>query len=227
MKDYSIISQVGMRIGDDRFFIIDNRDGKLFLNDVEVLEDFLSPEFENFSIEYQGSRRLITNYWFHLGEGKKINIRANNRNKMLFVNMSGAFPEGTSGLLGSPHEKELLFRDGTTVMKKKEGQFQEEEIVNRFAESWQVRDTDPKLLKGDREPQFPSKCMYEDTPFDLRAGRRLRRRSKEVSTPVVSKEQAEEACQNAPAGDFFNACVFDTIATGDLELFEDPFYRAV
>ena len=33
--------------------------------------------------------------------------------------------------------------------------------VNAFTKTWQVRDSDPRLFNTNRDPQYPSKCVYD------------------------------------------------------------------
>ena len=90
----------------------------------------------------------------------------------------------------------MLARDGTTELSD----------PNEFGQEWQVRTHEPRLFQNsERYPQYPQKCVLPD----LRAaGRRLGH--------SLALEAAEEACAHWTKNK--NECIFDVMATGDLEL---------
>lgn len=216
-RKWSIIEAVVVSAGDDVVEIDNN--GKLLMNGSPV-KGLRSKSF-NFSKKFVGTAKQIINYVFDFGDGKLLEVKSNTRNNMVFANMSGNFPKGTVGLLGSPQEPGLFARDGTDMNAGD---------VNEFAESWQVRDTDRQLFQNTRIPQYPNKCIYdtsevrdylEEVTAYLRHGRR---RLDEINT--VTLEQAVAACATINSGPFKTFCEEDIMATGDLELADDPFYRS-
>ena len=107
--------------------------------------------------------------------------------------------EDSTGMMGHFHTGTMLARDGVTVM----------EDSNAFGQEWQVLDTEPMLFQTVRAPQYPDNCVL---PGD--ATSQLRRRLEENG---IEKVAAERAC--APlVGAQLDACVFDVMATGDLDM---------
>jgi hypothetical protein len=95
-----------------------------------------------------------------------------------------------------------LSRDGKTVMSD----------ANAFGQEWQVLDTDPTLFQTARLPQHPQKCIMPSA----KATSTLRRRLEESSMDQLAA--AEKACAHWGKGK--DDCVFDVLATGDLEMAE-------
>jgi hypothetical protein len=163
--------------------------------------------------EEKGTRRLIVSYSFDLGHGRVINVQANKKRSMMFVRTSGVFPAETTGMLGSPKiNSEMVSRDGRKLS---------EIDANTYGESWQVKDTDVQLFKERLGPQYPQKCMYEDAPG---ATAQLRGRRKLLARKTVTMEEARAACASIISATKRELCVEDTIAMGDLEIKDDPFY---
>jgi hypothetical protein len=133
---------------------------------------------------------------------------------MLFVDMNGSFAD-SEGLLGADPKdgKPLLARDGTTDLT---GHW------NTYGEEWQVNDVDPKLFQDmKRYPQYPESCLYtaeKKNSYVRGRGRRL------METNMVSIEAATDACAHLEKDHMKAFCVDDVMATGDLDLVEDPFY---
>ena len=104
------------------------------------------------------------------------------------------------GLLGDFKTGKTLARDGATVMND----FWE------FGQEWQVLPSEGMLFDRVSKPQFPEKCQMPDDP----RGERRRR----LGEMVVSEEQAEAACAHlADAGDRKD-CVYDVLATQDVDM---------
>jgi hypothetical protein len=94
-----------------------------------------------------------------------------------------------------------LGRDGETVIGTKSS-------PNVFGQEWQVRDTEPMLFQTIRHPQYPVECTMPD-PTTLAKSRMLR-------ASKVTIFEAEEACANS--GPDMDTCIFDVMATGDLDM---------
>ena len=102
----------------------------------------------------------------------------------------------SKGLLGDFLTGNKLARDGKTVLAD----------PNAFGQEWQVRHDEPKLFMSTRLPQHPATCNMPNT---VKAkGRRL--------GESIAKETAELACEKWGAQK--DLCVFDVLATGDLEI---------
>ena len=120
------------------------------------------------------------------------------------------------GLMGTYVGGKLIGRDGVTLHEVMDGK------SNDFGVEWQVRDTDPQLFATSRAPQWPAKCIYpEDVPIDVQEKRRWLRKFIDNHRRLneISAEEAIAACAKWPA-DERRMCVFDVMASGDLELAE-------
>jgi hypothetical protein len=209
---YSYISAAAVRIGTDVLEAKD--DGSIIINGLPLAED---GTFAGFPVikTIKGSQKKIFVYDLILGEDDKtIQIRANLKTGMLFVDMIGNFNKDSVGLMGRAGLTRgfLLARDGVTNLA---GEW------NTFGEEWQVHTNEPKLFAENRAPQHPAGCLYE-SQHQTKA--HLRRRLMDDSmNAVMTIELATKACENL-VGRKKDFCISDVMATGDLELAEDPFY---
>ena len=215
--DYSYISGAAVKIGDDVLEVSD--EGELIVNGESMVHGSAGMTFAGLHAitkTMKGSNQRITAYNLDLGNDMSIEIRVNAKNGMLFVDMNGSFAD-SEGLLGAdPKEgKPLLARDGTTDLTNH---------WNTYGEEWQVNDVDPKLFQDTkRHPQYPESCVYKaekKNSYVRGRGRRL------METNVVSIEAATDACAHLEKDHMKAFCVDDVMATGDLDLVEDPFYGA-
>ena len=213
--DYSYISGAAVKIGDDVLEVSD--EGELIINGESIVPGIDVMTFAGLHAitkTMKGSNWRITAYNLDLGNNMSIEIRVNAKNGMLFVDMNGSFAD-SEGLLGAdPKEgKPLLARDGTTDLTG---------YWNTYGEEWQVNDVDPKLFQDTkRHPQYPESCVYKaekKNSYVRGRGRRL------METNVVSIEAATDACAHLEKDHMKAFCVDDVMATGDLDLVEDPFY---
>lgn len=85
-------------------------------------------------------------------------------------------------------------------------------------------DTEPKLFQENRIPQYPAGCRYETKQSTKRLRRRRRLMELKEDEEVVTIETATDACSKA-SGRQKEFCIGDIMATGDLELAQDPFYH--
>jgi hypothetical protein len=209
--DYSYISGAAVKIGPDVLEV--SEDGALIVNgDLVVLDDNVGTYFAGYALtkSVKGSKHRIIAHDLNLGNGNSIQIRANTKTGMLFVDMNGAFAD-SEGLLGAAPEegKPLLARDGITDLT---GHW------NTYGEEWQVNAVDFKLFQDStRHPQYPNSCEYNaDVKNHVR--RRL------MDTDRVTLEVATDTCAHLKEDTMHEFCVNDIMATGDLDLVEDPFY---
>ena len=106
----------------------------------------------------------------------------------------------TVGLMGDYKTGKTLARDGSTE-------------INDFIElgdEWQVLPSEPKLFHKLSRPQFPEKCIHPEDP----RGERKRR----LSESKISVEQAEKACATLKDPLTIKDCVYDILATQDLDM---------
>eukprot|EP00526_Cylindrotheca_closterium_P009697 CAMPEP_0113619084 /NCGR_PEP_ID=MMETSP0017_2-20120614/9682_1 /TAXON_ID=2856 /ORGANISM="Cylindrotheca closterium" /LENGTH=418 /DNA_ID=CAMNT_0000528637 /DNA_START=18 /DNA_END=1274 /DNA_ORIENTATION=- /assembly_acc=CAM_ASM_000147 len=122
-----------------------------------------------------------------------------------FVNVRviGATAEAfgnTVGMWGDYRTGHTLARDGTTVLSD----------FSELGSEWQVLPSDEMLFHTTEDPQFPQKCIEPEDP------RGERRRRLEEST--VSEADAEKACAQLKNELDRKDCVYDILATQDLDM---------
>ncbi|KAL3934241.1 MAG: hypothetical protein SGBAC_009999 [Bacillariaceae sp.] len=104
------------------------------------------------------------------------------------------------GLLGDYTTGKTLARDGITVMND----------FTELGDEWQLLPSDPKLFHEVAHPQFPETCIKPEDP----RGDRMRR----LSESHISVEQAEAACGSLKDPLAMKDCVYDVLATQDLDM---------
>jgi len=188
-------------------------------------------------LEIQGSADAQdheTHYWFNFEYqadadiigGFPLTIRSDGGHKRFFeINLDSKFPGqtivlstfkefvavdfkggtvesfgNTVGLLGDYTTGKTLARDGITEIHD----------FSEFGEEWQVLPSEPRLFHEFTHPQFPERCIKPEDP----RGDRKRR----LAESAISVEQAESAC--APLKDpvTIKDCVYDILATQDLDM---------
>jgi hypothetical protein len=102
------------------------------------------------------------------------------------------------GLFGSFTTGKKLGRDGVTVF----------DDPIEFGNEWQVLDSEPMLFQSTRAPQYPQACKL---PSMTTQQRRL-------LEGTVSLDEAEEACGLWENKAKKEQCVFDVMASGDIEV---------
>ena len=148
--------------------------------------------------------------------GKSIELRANTKTGLRFVDVKGIFPTDAVGLLGSPYHTKLFARDGKTDLTG---------AWDTFGEEWQVQGDDPKLFHDkNRSPQFPQGCVYEQSGGKATSSSNLLKGRRLMELPMLTVDEAEEACVHV-TGDRKQFCVDDVLVTGDVELVNNSFYR--
>jgi hypothetical protein len=106
----------------------------------------------------------------------------------------------TVGLMGDYNTGKTLARDGTTVLHD----------FTEFGDEWQVLPSEPKLFHEVSKPQFPELCIKPEDP----RGERKRR----LAESTISIEQAEAACATLKDPLSIKDCVYDILATQDLDM---------
>jgi len=116
-----------------------------------------------------------------------------------FKNPTEASFGNSVGLLGDFYTGKTLARDGTVL-----------DDFNTYGNDWQVLPTENMLFHIVEDPQFPKKCIEPEDPQGER-----RRRLDESS---VTEEKAEAACASIADELDRKDCVYDIVATQDLEM---------
>merc|ERR1712113_1096898 len=107
------------------------------------------------------------------------------------------------GLMGTFQEGLMVGRDRSTVFSK----------AVDFGMEWQVRDTDNTLFGEQRYPQWPVQCVMPDAATSTH--RRLGQES--AGAGMIPRAMAEKACAHLRVEDR-DACVYDVMSTGDVEM---------
>jgi hypothetical protein len=206
---YSYISGIAVKLGDAVVEVM--TDGGLIVNgeEAELSGERTGVAGILLTSTVKGANKNIIVHDLALSEDISIQIRANTKTGMLFIDVNGMFSDSI-GLLGSTEG--MFARDGETDMAG---------FWNALGEEWQVRKTEPKLfLDTHREPQHPAGCLYAGA---AKRKAHLRRRLTDDLADEVNIEVATKACAKL-SGELRDFCITDIMATGDLELAEDPFY---
>jgi hypothetical protein len=103
------------------------------------------------------------------------------------------------GIMGGFEKGRMLARNGETVL----------DDPNEYGQEWQVLDSEPKLFQTNRLPQHPQVCVMPPPKLVSQVRRRL-------SIFSIAELAAEKACAHWGKGK--DDCMFDVLATGDLEM---------
>jgi hypothetical protein len=194
-RDMAYISSAALRIGTDVLEV--ESKGVYFLNGVAGAD--LS-EISGFPLTHTQVNDHQHEFVVDLGGRERLKIKTfKDLVSVLIEDGKGKHFGDSVGLMGDFEMGRMLARDGETVLDE----------PNAFGQDWQVLDAEPKLFQTNRFPQHPNVCTMP-TPVQTS---QLRRRLSESTKDELA---AENAC--AHWGDGKDDCVFDVLATGDLEL---------
>ncbi|CAJ1948917.1 unnamed protein product [Cylindrotheca closterium] len=104
------------------------------------------------------------------------------------------------GLLGDYKTGKTLARDGVTVL----------DDFTDLGDEWQVLPSEPTLFHEIAHPQFPELCLKPEDP----RGERKRR----LEESSISEEDAEKACVSLKDPLAIKDCVYDVLATQDVDM---------
>ena len=206
VRQWSAINSISVKIGNDVAEIGSN-DGKLYQNGSQV--PLISTPAMSVGPATSKKRKLIHKFIFD-GD-KNLEVTTNTRTHMIYVSLSGNYPNATKGILGSPSKPGFYGRDGTDM----------DGDINAFVQSWQVTDKDPQLFSDQPYPQFPEKCVYK-TQRSKQDSPSKERQLKQMDG--ISMEEATSACASHRSGPLKQFCISDVIQTGDLTIADDQFY---
>lgn len=195
---YSHISRAALKIGDDVLEVAGWGDYSL----MGIQNAQLPQSMAGFTVSLEKQEAKETILRIHLKDSNQESIEVKTFKDMVNVkfNDTTAKDFGDSfGILGSYEQGYPLARDGRQVMKHSDA----------FAMEWQVRpEVDGMLFEQPREPQYPVQCLLPQVKAEQR--RKLR--------GGLSEEDAEGACEQFADKDAKARCVFDVLATQDLEV---------
>jgi hypothetical protein len=106
----------------------------------------------------------------------------------------------TVGMLGDYKSGKTLARDGAREIHD----------FNELGNEWQLVPSDDMLFHDKAEPQFPKRCILPEDP----QGERRRR----LDESTISIEQAEAACATLEDPLTVKDCVYDILATQDMDM---------
>jgi hypothetical protein len=196
-RDMAYISSAVLRIGSDVLEV--ESQGVYYLNGVAGAA--LPDEFSGFPFSHTQPTDKQHVFEVHLGGRERIKVKTYKDFVSVLIEQGGSMNFGDSvGLMGDFEHGRMIARDGKTVL----------DDPNAFGQEWQVRETEASLFQTLRLPQHPMECTLP-TP---KQASQLRRRLAETSS--VDELAAENACEHW--GEGMDDCVFDVLATGDLEM---------
>jgi len=142
----------------------------------------------------------------HMGNGEKLYIKSYYDFVKVELKAEGSqFFTGSLGLLGRFPDGKRVGRDGQTLI----------EDANAFGQEWQVTASEPKLFSTYNDPWVvlaEQKCAM---PVETAEKRKLRQRRLAEGMPM---EAAEKACSHLESAQEQKACIFDVLATQDVNM---------
>jgi len=205
VRFWSYIKNVSIRIGHDVLEIegdtdIHTREGRYWFN-YEYRGGLT--DIAGFPIAYSSSSGSKSIYEIDLDStypGAKIVIKV--YKEFLRVKLFGKdnVYGNSVGLLGDYYTGQTLGRDGVTIFND----------FSKFGNEWQTNAADPKLFHILETPHFPEKCLEPENP----QGERRRR----LGEGNISEEEAERACARLKDPLTIKDCVYDILATQDLDM---------
>ena len=211
--NWSYIGSAAIKIGEDVLEV--GSYGEIIFNGVgladgEVFEEAKMAGIYKIDFEEKNKKeRLVTVSLSTEDNPNDSTLTIRSWKQMVNVKFNNAKEEDfkdSVGMMGDFYEGVLLGRDGSTV-------FTDE---NEFGQEWQVTAAEPMLFNS--RPELEGKQCQLPTMLEVAAieQKRLRRRLSETG---VNQEAAELACAKFE-GDQKEMCIYDVIATGDLEAAE-------
>jgi hypothetical protein len=197
---WSYIKNAAIRIGDDILEVQGGaEENRYWFN--KVYQGELTT-IGGFAVQYSKASSKQRLFKIDLGDGEELKIGTYKE----FVRVDFKEPkmylyENTVGLLADFNSGKKLARDGFNVI----------EDYNDFGQEWQVLPDGPKLFHEVAGPQLPHQtCVL---PSELHAEGKRRR----LGEVAVTEIEAERACAKVPVRER-DACVFDVLATDDLDM---------
>ncbi|CAB9508401.1 expressed unknown protein [Seminavis robusta] len=205
---WSYIETAALRVGEDTFEVMggdglkywfNGNPGRTNLKNGKALGKKLAGEYK---IRFRWLNNHQHQFKVDFGNGEAVTFKTFKEFVRVNVESStyGDFHE-SSGLMGSYPSGMLLARDNSTIM----------EDVNEFGKEWQVHSSEPKLFHNKDGPQHPERCSMP-TISETASGRQRR-----LGESMITREDAEVACAHVDQANR-NACVFDVLATNDLDM---------
>lgn len=208
--NWSYIESAAIKIGDDVLEV--GSYGEIIYNGVGLADGQVFEEAKMagiYKIDYEEKNkkeRLVTVSLSAEDSTTDSTLTIRSWKQMVNVKFNNAVEhdfKDSVGMMGDFYEGALKGRDGVTL-------FMDE---NEFGQEWQVTAAEPMLFNS--RPELEGKKCQLPTKLEVAAieQKRLRRRLSETG---VNQAAAELACAKFE-GDQKEMCIYDVIATGDLE----------
>ena len=202
LYEYSYIEGVAIKIGDKILEV--SSYGDYLLNGIVGAD--MPNKLSDSVVNYYKHSNHEHIFQVILSEQYNTTIEVSSFKSMLsikFMNATEVHFGKSAGLMGEFGTGKKYARDGVTVLKD----------MDMFGQEWQVLDSEPKLFETtNRAPQHPQKCLMPEVSIDVQSTLRGRRLGESIT-----KEAAQKVCADWKE-DERDACIFDVIATGDLEM---------
>jgi hypothetical protein len=205
VRFWSYIKNIAIRIGNDILEIEGSADPEGNQSNYWINYEYQGElnEFAGFPVTIKVLSIYKRVYEIDLSSkfpGQKIGIHIYKEFVRVKFNGSESSFGNTVGLLGDFNTGKTLARDGSTVL----------DDFTELGNEWQVLPAEPKLFHEVSHPQFPEKCVESEDP----RGERRRR----LDENTVTEEQAEAACAFLKDPLSQKDCVYDILATQDLDM---------
>jgi Repulsive guidance molecule (RGM) C-terminus len=203
---YSYIEAAAIQIGEDVLEV--GAYGNYGFNGVDTPDlGEMNASIGGYALFHKQVTKIEHTYDIVLGPNENITLASYKHLVSIEVNAATAekYFVHAVGIIGSING-DLLNRSGKVMNP--------EEDEAAYGQEWQITDKEPQLFRIQREPQHPAKCEMR-----TRATSPQRRRLGET----MAEEVAKKACAHKKGAQFHN-CVFDVMATGDLELAQSGAY---
>ena len=207
---WSYVESAVVRIGDETLEINGGGKGQwLYTNGVanEPLEDkkWHHTEFAGLTLRYKQTGPNSEAH-IYLGNGEKLLMKTYNDFVKVEIAAEGSeYYKGSHGLLGRFPDGKRVARDGVTFI----------EDVNAFGKEWQVLPEEPQLFHTYEDEWVVPAGHSCAMPVDTLEKKQLRQRRLENGMPM---QEAEKACAHLESADDRKACVFDVVATQDVNM---------
>lgn len=204
VRFWSYIKTAAIRIGDDILEVEGNGDKLSPVNNYWVNLEYQGElkTFGGFPITFWAYKRAYEIDLSSKYPGQKIVIQY--FKEFVSVDFKNGTKEAfgnTVGLLGDFKTGQTFARDGSTVL----------DDFSELGNEWQVLPFENMLFHDVEQPQFPKRCIEPENP----RGERRRRR---LGEETVSEDEAEKACASIQDPRDRKDCIYDILATQDLEM---------
>ena len=205
VRFWSYIKSAAIRIGDDILEVQGSDDPE-----VGVAKYWMNLEYQgpvktlggfpvNLSMRSEKKRKFVIDLHSKF-PGERIEISSYREFvKVDFINSSEASFGNAVGMLGDFKTGKTLGRDGNEVNN-----------FYKLGAEWQVQPNENMLFKKAEDPQFPKACVVPEDP----QGDRHRR----LDEQSITGDQAEAACSRLRNPLDRKDCVYDILATQDLDM---------